>query len=256
MSAKQLTLHNVSVGTRLLPFSAQVERGALIHIIGPNGAGKSTLLARIAGILPGEGRVMLNQQNLDALTPTELARCRGYLHQQQQPSALMPVFQYLALHQPAGCDLALADSVVGDLAASLALGDKLSRPLTQLSGGEWQRVRIAAICLQLWPALNPQASLLLLDEPMNSLDISQQAAVDQILHQLTDAGISVIVSAHDLNHTQLHAHQVWMLRAGVMQDQGPTAEVMTVKSLSKLYGINFRELESEGQRWFIYQNHI
>ena len=163
MSTKPLILYNVSVGTRLLPFSAQVERGALIHIIGPNGAGKSTLLARIAGILPGEGRVMLNQQNLDALTPAELARCRGYLHQQQQPSALFPVFQYLALHQPVGCDL---------------------------------------------------------------------------------------------NHTQLHAHQVWMLRAGVMQDQGPTTEVMTVKSLSKLYGINFRELESEGQRWFIYQNHI
>lgn len=60
-----LSLNNVSAGTRLLPFSAQVNRGALIHIIGPNGAGKSTLLSRIAGILPGDGTIMLNQIDIE-----------------------------------------------------------------------------------------------------------------------------------------------------------------------------------------------
>lgn len=90
-----LSLNNVSAGTRLLPFSAQVNRGALIHIIGPNGAGKSTLLSRIAGILPGDGTIMLNQIDIEKLTATELARYRAYLHQQQQPSAVMPVFSFL-----------------------------------------------------------------------------------------------------------------------------------------------------------------
>ncbi|NLS55885.1 vitamin B12 ABC transporter ATP-binding protein BtuD [Hafnia alvei] len=250
-----LSLNNVSAGTRLLPFSAQVKRGALIHIIGPNGAGKSTLLSRIAGILPGEGAIMLNQIDIEKLTATELARYRAYLHQQQQPSAVMPVFQFLALHQPAGCDGELADGVVDYLAETLNLSDKLARPLTHLSGGEWQRVRIAAVCLQIWPTLNPQASLLLLDEPMNSLDISQQAAVDRLLKQLTQLGICVIVSAHDLNHTQRHAQQVWMLKAGVVSQQGAARDVMTVQNLSALFEIDFRELESEGQRWFVYTLH-
>ncbi|WP_235611722.1 vitamin B12 ABC transporter ATP-binding protein BtuD [Hafnia alvei] len=250
-----LSLNNVSAGTRLLPFSAQVKRGALIHIIGPNGAGKSTLLSRIAGILPGDGTIKLNQLDIEKLTATELARYRAYLHQQQQPSAVMPVFQFLALHQPTGCDGELADGVVGYLAETLNLSDKLARPLTHLSGGEWQRVRIAAVCLQVWPTLNPQASLLLLDEPMNSLDISQQAAVDQLLGQLTQLGISVIVSAHDLNHTQRHAQQVWMLKAGVVSQQGAARDVMTVQNLSALFEIDFRELESEGQRWFVYTLH-
>ncbi|MGQ7807698.1 vitamin B12 ABC transporter ATP-binding protein BtuD [Hafnia alvei] len=255
LSLNCLSLHNVSAGTRLLPFSAQVNRGALIHIIGPNGAGKSTLLSRISGILAGEGTIMLNQLDIEKLTATELARYRAYLHQQQQPSAVMPVFQFLALHQPTGCDDELADGVVGYLAETLNLSDKLARPLTHLSGGEWQRVRIAAVCLQVWPTLNPQASLLLLDEPMNSLDISQQAAVDQLLEQLTQLGISVIVSAHDLNHTQRHAQQVWMLKAGVVSQQGAASDVMTVQNLSALFEIDFRELESEGQRWFVYTLH-
>ncbi|MEG2955156.1 MAG: vitamin B12 ABC transporter ATP-binding protein, partial [Hafnia sp.] len=66
---------------------------------------------------------------------------------------------------------------------------------------------------------------------------------------------SVIVSAHDLNHTQRHAQQVWMLKAGVVSHQGAARDVMTVQNLSALFEIDFRELESEGQRWFVYTLH-
>lgn len=100
------------------------------------------------------------------------------------------------------------------LSECLGLSDKLSRPMSHLSGGEWQRVRLAAVLLQIWPTLNPQGYLLLLDEPMSSLDIRQQAALDGLLSELCAAGVTVIASAHDLNHTLFHADDVWMLSQG------------------------------------------
>ncbi len=89
----------------------------------------------------------------------------------------------------------------------LGLGDKLGRSVNQLSGGEWQRVRLAAVVLQIHPDANPVGQLLLLDEPMNSLDVAQQNALDRVLHHLCQAGIAIVMSSHDLNHTLRHAHK-------------------------------------------------
>lgn len=87
----------------------------------------------------------------------------------------MPVFQYLALHRPAGAAQTEVEHAILYLCQRLKLVDKLSRTLTQLSGGEWQRVRLAAVLLQVWPSVNPHSRLLLLDEPTNSLDVAQRS---------------------------------------------------------------------------------
>ena len=76
---------------------------------------------------------------------------------------------------------------LSDIAARLGLDNKLGRPVNQLSGGEWQRVRLAAVILQIDPLSNSAGQLLLLDEPMNSLDVAQQAALDRLLHELSAA---------------------------------------------------------------------
>lgn len=103
---------------------------------------------------------------------------------------------------------------LSDIAAVLGLDNKLGRPVNQLSGGEWQRVRLAAVILQIDPLSNSAGQLLLLDEPMNSLDVAQQAALDRLLHELSAAGIAVVMSSHDLNHTLRHAGQSWLLCRG------------------------------------------
>jgi vitamin B12 transport system ATP-binding protein len=86
--------------------------------------------------------------------------------------------------------------------------------VNHISGGEWQRVRLAAVILQIHPLANPSGQLLLLDEPMNSLDVAQQAALDRLLSELCAAGIAVVMSSHDLNHTLRHAHQSWLICRG------------------------------------------
>lgn len=242
-----MQLQDVEAIGRLGPITATVNRAEILHLVGPNGAGKSTLLARMAGLTQGPGVVTLNAQPLDDWHATTLSRHRAYLAQQQMPPFAMPVWHYLSLHQHNASHTRLAETVAG----ALGLADKLTRPANQLSGGEWQRVRLAAVILQIHPDSNPDGQLLLLDEPMNSLDVAQQAALDRLLGTLFEAGITIVMSSHDLNHTLRHAHRAWLLRNGKLLASGPREQVMTPPNLEKAYKMPFRRLDIEGHRMLI-----
>jgi vitamin B12 transport system ATP-binding protein len=242
-----LQLAGVTVADRLGPISAAVEPGELIHLVGPNGAGKSTLLTRMAGLSSGPGRLLLNQRPVEEWLPAALSRRRAWLSQQQLPPFAIPVWHYLQLHQPSP----EAEAAMLRLAESLWLTDKLTRAVNQLSGGEWQRVRLAAVLLQVDPSVNPEGQLLLLDEPMNSLDVAQQAALDRLLLSFCEAGIAVVMSSHDLNHSLRHAHKVWLLREGKMVAQGHRDDVLTPKNLAAAYQMPFRLLRIEGHSMLI-----
>ncbi|WLI77155.1 vitamin B12 ABC transporter ATP-binding protein BtuD [Kosakonia sp. H02] len=242
-----LQLQDVGEPGRLGPVTASVTRGELLHLVGPNGAGKSTLLTRIAGLSSGQGEVLFNGQALSQWQAPQLAQHRAYLAQQQMPPFAMPVWHYLSLHQrkPAQGEL------LAEVAGKLGLTDKLGRAVNQLSGGEWQRVRLAAVIVQIHPHGNPDGQLLLLDEPMNSLDVAQQAALDSVITGLVKSGITVIMSSHDLNHTLRHAHQVWLLSGGKLLMSGPKEDVLTPSHLATAYGLPFRQLDTEGHRMLI-----
>jgi vitamin B12 transport system ATP-binding protein len=246
-----LQLSQVGVEGRFAPCSGQISAGLQVHLIGPNGAGKSTLLARLAGILPGQGEVLLSCRAMDDYPGHELAMRRAYLCQQQPPVALMPVFQYLALHQPANSDERELENAILYLSGCLKLADKLSRMLTQLSGGEWQRVRLAAVLLQVWPTVNPHGQLLLLDEPTNSLDVAQKVALDRLLREFCHSGRTALICAHDLNHTLQQADSVWLLHAGRLVAQGSTHKVMEPEVLSRIYDVDFHLQALGDQRWIM-----
>jgi len=241
----------ISVARRLQQVSAQVSPGQLIHLIGPNGAGKSSLLASLAGLLRCEGDITLLGKPLSQWGGAELAQRRAYLRQQVAPYAAMPVFQYLALHQPPSAAEPQIDRAVGYLADALSLTDKLDRPLNHLSGGEWQRARLVAVLLQVWPTVNPGARLLLLDEPAASLDIAQRVALDALLNELTRGGMGIVVCAHDLNHTLQQAQEVWLMAAGRLVAQGPARQVMCPAELSPVFGVGFTLLEAGDRPWLL-----
>ncbi|MEO3988464.1 vitamin B12 ABC transporter ATP-binding protein BtuD [Pseudocitrobacter cyperus] len=242
-----MQLQNVDEGTRLQQFSAGVEVGEIIHLVGPNGAGKSTLLARMAGLSSGKGVITLNNKPLGEWSALELAQHRAWLSQHQTPPFAMPVWHFLLLHQHNKTDHALSLQVT----EALGLVDKLGRNVNQLSGGEWQRVRLAAVILQIHPAGNPHGQLLLLDEPMNSLDVAQQAALDRLLDELRNQGVSVVMSSHDLNHTLRHADSVWLLCKGRLIASGTKDDVLTPSSLFSAYNISFQRLEIDGHQMLV-----
>ncbi|MBJ3815571.1 vitamin B12 ABC transporter ATP-binding protein BtuD [Shimwellia pseudoproteus] len=237
-----LSLQNIAVTGRLTPLSGAVLPGEYLHLVGPNGAGKSTLLACMAGLHPHQGTLLLEGKLLASWSGPALAQRRAWLSQQQLPPFAMPVWHYLLLHQQRGA----ARDVMQSLARELGLDDKLTRPVSQLSGGEWQRVRLAACVLQIHPDCHAEGRLLLLDEPMASLDVAQQAAVDRLLARLHQAGITIVMSSHDLNHTLAHASGVWLLKGGVLLASGTAEQVLSEYHLSRAYGVNFRHLRADG----------
>ncbi|WP_142501425.1 vitamin B12 ABC transporter ATP-binding protein BtuD [Klebsiella sp. 2680] len=237
-----MQLQDVEETGRLAPFSADVRPGEIIHLVGPNGAGKSTLLARMAGLATGPGRVMLNERSLSDWPAQALAHHRAWLCQHQMPPFAMPVWHYLSLHLQNGMHNALLENVAG----TLGLSDKLERQVNHISGGEWQRVRLAAVILQIHPQANPSGQLLLLDEPMNSLDVAQQAALDRLLSELSASGVAIVMSSHDLNHTLRHAHHSWLICQGKTIACGRTCEVLSEENLTAAYAMAFRRVEVAG----------
>ena len=246
-SIKLALLTDVAGKGRLEPVTAEVNAGEILHLVGPNGAGKSTLLACMAGLTSGEGDITFLGQSLGDWLPATLASRRSYLVQQQVPPFAMPVWHYLTLHLPDKNQVGLLNEV----AAALGLDDKLTRQANQLSGGEWQRVRLAAVILQIHPAGNPHGRLLLLDEPMSGLDVAQQAALDTLLSALCRKGIAIVMSSHDLNHTLRHAHRVWLLARGKLIASGTRDSVLTAANLASAYHMSFRRLDIEGHKMLI-----
>jgi vitamin B12 transport system ATP-binding protein len=245
-----LQCKGASVAGRLAPVDLSVTPGQLVHLVGPNGAGKSTLLNVLAGLLPAQGAIEFAGRSLSKIRGAELAQWRAWLPQQSLPLGAMPVWHYLRMHLSSS--VIQVDGVLKDVLAQLSLQEKLTCMLTQLSGGEWQRVRLAAVILQIHPAINPHAKLLILDEPMTALDVAQQRAVDKLLVELCHAGLAVMASSHDLNHSLRHADWVWLMHQGRVVQQGEPNSVLTTAQLTPIYQTDFEQIETaQGPLLFI-----
>ncbi len=233
-----MALSQVSVRNRLMPLTALVRQGEQVHLIGPNGSGKSTLLACMAGILPYSGVINLQQKCLSQYSHCQLARHRAWLSQQISSVPIMPVFQYLQLYLAA--HLVNCDSVLSELCSFFKLGKLLETPVGHLSGGEWQRVRLTGVFLQVWPTINSEGKLLLLDEPTNNLDITQVAALDLLIKKFCELGGTVVMSGHDLNHSYDKADRIWLLANGALVANGKPDEVMKENTLSKVFAADIK----------------
>lgn len=236
---------NIALGTRLLPLNFRAGRGEIVHLLGANGSGKSTLLELLSGLTEGQGKVMLDGVELAGMDALSLARQRAYLCQQQKPAFAIGVYQYLSLSLSAIRNLMpeAAEKAVNEICSALGIADKLGRNTEQLSGGEWQRVRLAGVCLQIWPEINPEGKLLILDEPATALDIAQQSVMYNIVRKIADQGISVVMSNHDINRTLSDADRVVLLKNGHIVAQGSPREVMTVDTLAHTFGAKLRRVE-------------
>lgn len=247
-----IEIKNLSVGSRLLPLSFHFEQGEIVHVIGPNGSGKSTLLAAMSGVMNDasiQGEVIIAKQALSKMSLADLALHRAYLSQSARPAFNLEVFQYLSLSVPSGNkgNWQQVNDVLQDLCQLLQIEDKLHRSIQQLSGGEWQRVRLAAMCLQIWPTLNPYAKLMILDEPAAPLDIGQEALLYKLIDKVASLGISVVMANHDLNRTLRHGHKVLLLERGVLACFGSVDEVLQAEKLSSVFNTKVQRIEIDKQ---------
>ncbi|MCF7455994.1 vitamin B12 ABC transporter ATP-binding protein BtuD [Vibrio sp. A1-1] len=249
---------HLSVGSRLLPLSFECKAGEIVHVVGPNGSGKSTLLAAISGTLSYRegmsGEVYVGDKNLLTLPLSEQAHVRGYLCQQSRPAFNVDVFQYLALSLPSGAEIAdiKVRDVVNMVVELVQLQDKLHRSIQTLSGGEWQRVRLAGVCLQVWRTINPFSQFLILDEPAAPLDIAQEGLLYQLINAMAAQGIGVLVANHDLNRTLKHADKVLLLNNGVLHSSGSADTVLTEEALGEVFNTQVKKVIVDEQPYLIF----
>jgi iron complex transport system ATP-binding protein len=185
-----ISVNSISVarGTNsvIKDFSAEFKAGTISAIIGPNGCGKSTLLAALAGDLPlASGAISLNGKDVQGYQIAELAKLRSVVLQQPAFNLAFTVSEVLAMARSAGSTLASENAAIN----KLAINDLADRKVTQLSGGEKQRVAIAL-------AIAVDAPVMLLDEPLAAQDVESTNRIIELLKSEAKAGKTIILVAH------------------------------------------------------------
>ncbi len=239
-----LTARNLSAayGSRqvLHGVSLDLPAGELVALIGPNGSGKTTLLHLLAGILPSTGgEVLVGDRPLAKLSRRAIARSICLVPQFAGVGFELTVEQAVTLGRyPWLGPLAPPSSNDHEAVEAALIGLNLSalrtRRLDTLSGGERQRVHLAR-------ALAQATQVLLLDEPVASLDLRYQQETYERLRALADErAMGILVADHHLNLVAATCDRVLVLDAGKERANGSPGEIITESMIATVFGARMR----------------
>lgn len=237
-----LELKNVSVSYRSGGKNYPVIRDMTVKcapgfnaVLGPNGAGKTTLMKAIFGLLPYSGQILLDGRDLKQLSVEEKTKLISYLPQMDISSSNLTVLEMALLGRVPELGRRVRDEdlqIVVDVLRKLSLEHLSQRPFTQLSGGQQKMVLIAQTLVR-------SPSLILLDEPVNSLDMQKQLELCEILKAISsEEKVDIITILHDINLAARFAdHLIVLDHGGSVYAQGAPAEIITKSMLEDVYGV-------------------
>jgi iron complex transport system ATP-binding protein len=223
--------------TILSNLNLEVAKGSFTGIIGPNGSGKTTLLKCISKELsPVSGRILIARKELSKISTKELAGFMGVVPQKWGANfpftasevVMMGRFPHLKRFAKESKHDRMIVREAMTQAKVLALAD---RPITEMSGGELQRVIIAQALAQ-----SPQ--ILLLDEPTSHLDINHALEICELLKNLVlTKGLTILAVFHDLNLASRYCENLILLKEGRVYVKGTPEEVLTSENLEAVFGV-------------------
>lgn len=226
------------------PVSTTIEPGGITALIGPNGAGKSTLLTIMGRLLaPTAGSVLVDGVDVHAARSSQVALMLAILRQEQSSSARFTVRDIVGFGRFPHSQgrMTAADHEAVDAAIEhLDLVELADRHVDELSGGQRQRAYIAMVLAQ-------GSDVVLLDEPLTSLDIRASVALmRQLREAATELGRTIVIVIHDVNVAAAYADRIIALRAGSIVATGDVREVIRADVLSDLYGTPIAVVEHDG----------
>lgn len=237
------------IGGRLVldRFAMRARAGRLTALVGPNGCGKSTLLKAVMGFLPlAAGTVRLDGAPIRVLSRPALARRVAYLPQENHCPDYLSVGDLVELGAyarhglfggPDAADRARFQAAL----KTVGLAGLAARPVNALSGGQRQRAWIALVLAQ-------DAEVLLLDEPVNHLDMTYQYEVLALVRDLTRwQGRTMVCVLHDLNLASAFADDLVMMAEGRAAVAGPVEAVLTAPHVRAVFGVEAEIFRHHGR---------
>ncbi len=233
-----LTLENISVSlqdTQILDsITTSFPSGEFAGLIGPNGAGKTTLLRTINGRLsPRSGTITVSGDRIDSLSSRELGKRIATVQQTTNLSFDFSVRQIVEMgrhpHQSRFTYRQSTPDIIDWALERTAITHLEDRPITDISGGERQRVLIAR-------ALAQDTTVLLLDEPTANLDINHQIRTLELARSLVSSeGKTVIAAIHDLDLAARFCDTLYLLDNNKLIAEGPPASVLTPQHIESAF---------------------
>ena len=225
--------------------SVAIPGGGITSIIGPNGAGKSTLLSLISRLLAMDaGTVTVDGLDVSAPARDVLARRLAILRQDNHLSARLTVRDLVSFGRYPHSKGRLNQDDRQHIEQALAYLDLeplAGRFLDQLSGGQRQRAFVAMVLCQ-------DTDYVLLDEPLNNLDMKHAAGMMKLLRRISrELGKTVVVVLHDINFAGWYSDRIIAMREGKVVHQGPPKQIITTRALRAIYDMDIQVHPVDGR---------
>ena len=235
VEARRLTVRYQGMARpALADASCGVAAGELVGVVGPNGSGKTTLLRALTGMVPLQaGEALVEGRSVAAWARADFARIVGVVPQREEIVFPLSVAETVMLgrYPRLGPLAAPRDEDHAAVATALERCDVAAfaaRAVDSLSGGEWQRVRVAR-------ALAQEPRILVLDEPTASLDVRHEMELFELIRRLVTDGLAGLVITHHLNLAARFADRIVLLDEGRVAATGSPSEVLTAERLSEVF---------------------
>lgn len=235
--------YSIDEKTILKNIQFQLYQGETLFVIGPNGSGKSTLLRLFDGLIhPTSGKILLHGKSIFEIPRKLLAQKIAWLPQQLSTSLSWSVWDFIAMARFPWKNMWQQDSksdfnIISDVLQKAGIEHLKTRMLETLSGGEKQRVSLAALLVQ-------QADLFLLDEPSSFLDPKQDSEIQVLLQKIqNDTHTTAIQISHDFQKPFPKNSRILALKNGSMHFIGSRDEFLTQKIADQVFEIPFIQMK-------------
>jgi iron complex transport system ATP-binding protein len=222
----------------------------MIAFIGSNGAGKSTLISIISRVLSkDQGTILIEDKEINEWNSTELSKTLSILRQSNFINLKITVRELIGFGRFPYTRGRLSKSdyqKVDEAIAYMCLEDLQDRYIDELSGGERQMAFIAMTIAQ-------DTKYILLDEPLNNLDMHHSAKIMKVLKSLVEEkNKTIIVVIHDINFVSSYADYIVAMKNGEIINYGKTKDIINQENLKKIYGIDIKVVDVEGKKICLY----